>query len=106
MKLKLFLDNVLTTFSPKLFSGIVSAYKMRTLVRNGMKIILDADACSYSCFGEWDSVCGSDRGFYSKMCGLHRNSCREKKAIVYVKHAKSLEDCWGMYLCINVFVSH
>ena len=79
---------------------------METWVRNGMKIILDPDGCSYNCYGRWDSVCGSDRGFYSKKCGLHRNSCSKKKAIVYVKDAKPLEDCWGMYLCILVFVVH
>ena len=73
---------------------------MGTLVRNGIKTVLDPDACSYSCYGAWDSVCGCDRGFYSKKCGLHHNSCREKKTIVYVKDAKSLEDCWGMYLSI------
>ena len=79
---------------------------MGKIVKNGLKNISDTDGCDYYCYHDWKSVCGSDHLYYSEKCALHRNSCRVKNPIVYVKYAKSSDDCASTYLYRYLSIFH
>ena len=54
--------------------------------------ILDSNACEFPCQRMNLPVCGSNHEMFSNECELRRGACKQKKAIIEVRRAKSRDD--------------